>query len=146
VLREGMIHADWSELTMSMMREKQFEACERRLCAHPGVGLFSLEATELDAQLLFTGSYEDIHGLSRTTLLTLDQLRTLVAARLPLEAAFISASEMQLLERLLVENGRIVLGDWDDIGAAEALVKRLWCSFRVEGECWQLLLPVHRKS
>jgi len=141
VLREGMIHADWSELTMSMMREKQFEACERRLCAHPGVGLFSLEATELDAQLLFTGSYEDIHGLSRTTLLTLDQLRTLVAARLPLEAAFISASEMQLLERLLVENGRIVLGDWDDIGAAEALVKRLWCSFRVEGECWQLLLP-----
>ena len=126
---------------MSMMREKQFEACERRLFAHPGVSLFSQEATELDAQILFTDSYEDLHGLSRSTLLTLDQLRTLVAERISLEAAFVSAAEMQLLERLLMDGGVIELGDWDDIGAAEALVKRLWCSFRAEGDKWQLLLP-----
>ena len=48
VLREGMIHVDWSELTMSMMREKQFEACERRLLSYPSVGLFSEEATEVE--------------------------------------------------------------------------------------------------
>ena len=43
-------------MTMSMMREKQFEACERRLFAHPGVSLFAPEATEADAQALLTGS------------------------------------------------------------------------------------------
>ena len=50
MLREGMLHADWCEMTMSMMREKQFEACERRLFAYPSKALFSAEATELDAQ------------------------------------------------------------------------------------------------
>ncbi len=141
MLREGLVHADWSEMTMSMMREKQFEACERRLFAHPGVSLFSPEATELDAQILLTDSYEDVAGLSRTTLITLEQLRTLVAVRLPVEAAFISASEMQLLEKLLIGDGELLLGEWDDIAAAEALVKRLWCSFRAQGDDWQLLLP-----
>ena len=56
MLREGIFHEDWSELTMSMMREKQFEACERRLFAHPGVSLFSEKATEADAQVLLTDS------------------------------------------------------------------------------------------
>lgn len=141
MLREVIVHADWREMTMSMMREKQFEACERRLFAHPGISLFSSEATELDAQLLLTGSFEDVHGLSCRALLTLDELRTLVASRLPVEAMFVSVSEMQLLERLLINDGDLLLGDWDDIGAAEALVKRLWCSFRAEGDDWHLLLP-----
>ncbi len=141
MLREGILHADWSEMTMSMMREKQFEACERRLFAHPGVSLFSPEATELDAQLLLSGSYEDVGGLSQHTLVTLDELRSIVAARLPLEAAFVSVAEMQLLERLLLGDGELLLGEWDDIGAAEALVKRLWCSFRAQGDDWMLLLP-----
>jgi len=57
VLREATVHADWGEKTMSMLREKQFEACERRLGAHPGISLFSQEATELDAQKLWEGSY-----------------------------------------------------------------------------------------
>lgn len=141
MLREGILHDDWSELTMSMMREKQFEACERRLFAHPGVSLFSSEATEADAQILLTDSYEDVRGLSRQMLMTLDQLRTLVAARLPMEAKYVSASEMQLLERLLIGDGEVILGEWDDIGAAEALVKRLWCGFRAEGDNWRLILP-----
>ena len=54
-------------MTMSMMREKQFEACERRLFAHPGVGLFAPEATEADAQALLAGrSYvlpEDVQAV-----------------------------------------------------------------------------------
>lgn len=141
MLREGILHDDWSELTMSMMREKQFEACERRLFAHPGVSLFGEEATETDAQVLLTDSYEDIRGLSRQMLMTLDQLRTLVAARLPLEAMYISAAEIQLLERLITGEGELILSDWDDIGAAESLVKRLWCSFRAEGDNWKLILP-----
>ena len=141
MLREGMLHADWCDRTMSMMREKQFEACERRLFAHPGIALFSEKATDQDAQILFSGSFEDTHGQSGGALVTLDQLRRRVADRLPLEAIYISIGEMQLLERLLMNDGEIRLGEWDDVSAAEALVKRLWCSFRVDGEDWILYLP-----
>lgn len=141
MLREGMLHADWCEMTMSIMREKQFEACERRLFAHPGVSLFSPEATELDAQMLLAGSYEDVHGLSGHALITLDELRRRVTERLALEAVYVSVAEMQLLERLLINDGELYLTEWDDIGAAEALVRRLWCSFEVRGEDWVLCLP-----
>ncbi len=138
MLREGMPHVDWCEMTMSMMREKQFEACERRLFAYPSVGLFSEEATELDAMRLLSGSFEsNIHQ----QLISLHELRERVMVRLPLEALYVSMGEMQLLERLLMNHGEIVLGEWDDIGAAEALVRRLWCSFRANGEEWTLQLP-----
>lgn len=136
-----MLHVDWCEMTMSMMREKQFEACERRLFAYPSVGLFSDEATEADAQHLLVGSFEDAYGTSKRSLVTLQQLRERVMFRLPLEAQYVSVGEMQLLERLLVNEGEIMLGEWDDIGAAEALVRRLWCSFSANGEEWKLLLP-----
>lgn len=139
MLREGNVHANWCEMTMSMMREKQFEACERRLMAHPGVSLFSEQTTELDAQMLYHGSFEDNGSLER--LVTLHELRSRVSQRLPLEALYISIGEMQLLERLLMNNGELELGEWDDIGAAEALVRRLWCSFHMDGERWMLLLP-----
>ena len=39
MLRESTVHTDLSEMTMSMMREKQYEACERRLFAHPRAAL-----------------------------------------------------------------------------------------------------------
>lgn len=138
MLREGMLHVDWCEMTMSMMREKQFEACERRLFAFPSVGLFSEEATELDAMRLLSGSFENA---GNQMLITLRELRERVMFRLPLEAQFVSVGEMQLLERLLMNEGSITLGEWDDIGAAEALVRRLWCSFRADGEEWTLMLP-----
>ncbi len=138
MLREGMLHADWCEMTMSMLREKQFEACERRLFAYPEVGLFADEATELDAMRLLSGSYEE---KSVPMLVTLKELRERVMFRLPLEAQYVSVGEMQLLERLLSNNGEILLGEWDDIGAAEALVRRLWCSFRANGDEWTLILP-----
>lgn len=137
MLREGMLHADWCDRTMSMMREKQFEACERRLFARPGICLFSPEATELDTQTLLEGSYEG----QPDGLLSLQQLRDRVMERLPLEVLYIGVNEMQMLERLLLNEGEMLLTDWDDIGAAEALVRRLWCGFRAEGDDWKLILP-----
>ena len=125
-------------MTMSMMREKQFEACERRLFAYHPVSLFAEEATELDTMKLLEGSYEPAN---RGMLVTLKQLRERVMMRLPLEIQFVSVSEMNLIERLLACDGDMLLGDWDDIAAAESLVRRLWCSFRADGEEWRLLLP-----
>ena len=141
MLLEFIVHADWCEMTMSMMREKQFEACERRLFAHPGVALFADEATDADAQELFANSFDNRHGASETRLITLAELRAVVLARLPLEARFIGVEERRILERLLLNDGVLCLTDWDDLGAAEALVSRLWCSFFTQGEDWYLSLP-----
>lgn len=139
MLRESTVHTDLSEMTMSMMREKQYEACERRLFAHPSAALFSAEATELDAQSLYEHSFDFRPGQQR--LCSLDELRGMVLARLPLEARFVGAGEHQLLEKLLINDGELLLTDWDDLGAAEALLSRLWCSFRAEGDDWYLTLP-----
>ena len=128
---------------MSMMREKQFEACERRLFAHPGVGLFAPEAHRggtrrpcWPARFDDVGRQEPPHAGDAG-----GAARAAVMERLPKEALYISAGEMQLVERLLINDGELLLGDWDDLGAAEALVSRLWCSFHAEGDDWTLLLP-----
>ena len=138
MLREVTVHADWCEMTMSMMREKQFEACERRLFDHPSVSLFSDRATDDDAQALYLHSYDH---QSDDVLITLDELRARVLERLPLEARYLSTDEQQLLDRLLMNDGELVLGDWDNIGAAEALMSRLWCGLTVDGDLWTLHLP-----
>lgn len=142
MLRENTLHAmDWCEKTMSMMREKQFEACERRLTALPPRGAFSPDATDLDAQRLWEGSfYFGERRAERRGLLSLKLLRHRVLSELPMEARFISEGEERLLERLFLQHGRLELSEWDDPGAAEALVSRLWCSFHAEGDVWSLEL------
>jgi len=139
VLREAAFHSDPCDMTMSMMREKQYEACERRLLAHPPVALFSAEATDLDAQALYEHSYAYPGRL--TCLVTLKELRRDVRALLPVESLYVSFAEREMLERLILHEGEMVMTDWDDIGAAESLVRRLWCGFRTEGSDWILTLP-----
>ncbi len=139
MLREVIPHADWGENTMSMMREKQFEACERRLSAQSGVGLFSQDVTVLDVQMLLDNSY--YHEEMDQTLFTVEGLRARVLEQLPLEVLYLSQGERELLERLLVAEGSIALSEWDDIGAAEGLVSRLWCSFHMMEDAWMLELP-----
>ncbi|HNW86567.1 MAG TPA: hypothetical protein PLP25_06785 [Candidatus Limiplasma sp.] len=142
MLREsGTVHElDWCEKTMSVLREKQYEACERRLSAFPAVGLFSPLATDYEAQQLLECSFyanePDNGGLA-----TIDGLRAKVLSQLPVEALYLSNGESVLLERLLVAQGRIASTNWDEIDAAEALARRLWCSFSAEGEEWVLELP-----
>ena len=118
MLRESTVHTDLSEMTMSMMREKQYEACERRLFAHPSAALFSAEATELDAQSLYEHSFDFRPGQQR--LCSLDELRGMVLARLPLEARFVGAGEHQLLEKLLINDGELLLTDCSAGMLAEA--------------------------
>lgn len=139
MLRETTVHVDWCEKTMSMLREKQFEACERRLSVHPKISLFSPEATDSDAQKLWECSYYQKEMAQ--SLLTIEELRARVLEQMPVEVRFLSRGESMLLERLLISDGLIVLDEWDDIGAAEALVSRLWCSFHTEDEEWSLELP-----
>ena len=142
MLREiNAVHeSDWIEKTMSELREKQFEACERRLSAYPSIGLFSPQATNAQAQTLLECSfYHNEPG--QTGLITLAALRQKVLDQLPVEALFLSHAESVLLERLLISKGRIASANWDEIDAAEALARRLWCSFSATDDAWTLELP-----
>ncbi len=132
--------SDWMDLTMSELREKQFEACERRLSAFPEHGLFSPQASDIEAQALFELSFFN-HEPGAGGLVTLAQLRQKVLDQLPVEALYLSGGESTLLERLLAADGRISSFNWDEIDAVEALVRRLWCTFSAVDEEWTLELP-----
>jgi hypothetical protein len=131
--------ADWAEKTMSVLREKQFEACERRLSAYPPINLFAPEATDEQAQTLLERSYYHAEP-GNEGLTTLKALRKQTLKQLPLEALYLSRGEGELLEQLLIANGRFTSDNWDAIDAAEALAQRLWCSFTDEDEEWTLVL------
>ncbi len=139
MLREAYVahEADWYEKTMSMLREKQFEACERRLSTYPDVSLFAPEATDADAQALLEFSFFNSEP-GNGGLITLQTLRDKVLESLPVEALYLSRGENALMERLLVADGSITSDNWDEIDVAEALASRLWCSFADEGEEWTL--------
>ncbi len=139
MLREASAahEADWCEKTMSVLREKQFEACERRLSALPAVGLFSDGATDANAQALLESSYY-LGEPGNDGLLTISALRQKVLKQLPIEALYLSRGECELLERLLASDGAITSDNWDEIAAAEALTRRLWCVFTDHEDSWTL--------
>ena len=141
MLREAtLIHEqDWSEKTLSVLREKQFEACERRLSNTLQFGLFSPQATNTYAQRLFEQSYF-ASEVSGDQLMTVEKLRSEVLRLLPHEAHYLSSAENALLEQLLLAGGRLTSKNWEEIPAAEALQSRLWCSFQSGGEAWSLEL------
>lgn len=128
-------------MTMSMLRMKQVEACERRLHCCPKVALFASDATDKHAQELLISSFDNDSGLGKRHLVTIGELRAAVMSRLPLEAQFLDMDERYLLGLLVVHNGELLLDDPDRVGAAESLVRRLWCSVRPEGGRWHLYLP-----
>ncbi len=134
MLRVATAHPmDWCESTMSVLRERQLEACEKRLANHPGIGLFASNATDRNAQALYDNSYYAAED-DACSLVTLDALRTRVLALLPQEVCALSIGEGGLLERLMLANGRLLLTEWEDVASAEALASRLWCRFEQEDD------------
>ena len=130
---------NWAEKTLSVLREKQYEACERRLSNRLSLNVFSPLATDTYAQQLFEQSYFAAE-LPGDQLVTIEALRQQVINLLPYEAHYLSSSENTLLEQLLIAGGRLTSKNWEEIPAAEALACRLWCSFSNSGDVWMLEL------
>ena len=141
MLRETkqMQEQDWSEKTLSFLREKQFEACERRLSQTLQFNLFSPQANNTYAQQLYSQSYF-ASEFAGDRLVTIEKLRAEVLKLLPFEAHYLSSAENALVEQLLLSGGRLSSRNWEDIPAAEALASRLWCSFQSSGDTWMLEL------
>lgn len=121
----------WCDKTMSVLREQQLEACQERLTGCPERGVFD-DLCEDEYLALFRFSYYAKELKRRTP--GPEALRSLVAARLPQEARFLSPREDALVKRMLTHDGETPLQDWDEISAAEALISRLWCTLQITGE------------
>ena len=116
---------------MSVMRERQLEACQDRLYRCPAGGIFG-NLCDQEIRELFAFSYYARE--MRTCAPLQKELQEMVIHRVPQEACFLSPREDELVKRMLMGGGEAFLDDWDEISAAEALISRLWCSLQVVDE------------
>ena len=117
----------WADKTMSILRQEQLEACEKRLSALPKVTVFDL-TDDLCTEDVWQCSYDCQEHPGLSELHTLRELRAHVLGRLAAEAALLSIEEHLLLERLITLGGNAELIDWEETEAAESLVRRMWCT------------------
>lgn len=130
----------WADKTMSLLRQSQLEACEKRLSTLPAYGVFTFD-DNLHAEELWELSLDAQDCPRLTHLHTTAELRAMVITRLPLESSLLTMDEHCLVERLLTLGGEAELLDWMEMSAAETLVRRLWCTIRREGDRFVLHLP-----
>lgn len=141
MLRESNVQTlTWADKTMSVLRERQLEACENRLSSLPDFGLFS-GCDDTNAETLWAASYDAQEHPIPAALHTTRDLQAKLLTSLPAEAALLSIEEHQLVERLLALEGHAELMDWEETGAAESLVRRLWCTLTREDDRIFLHLP-----
>lgn len=141
MLRENDIRRlHWADKTMSLLRQQQLEACEKRLKALPDFGLFDQD-DDLRTEELWSCSYDAQEHPRMTHLHTLQELRGKVLSDLPAEAALLSMEEHMLLERLITLDGHAELMDWEESSAAESLVRRMWCSITHRENRFMLHMP-----
>ncbi|MGN1020647.1 MAG: hypothetical protein ACI4O7_09760 [Aristaeellaceae bacterium] len=141
MLRESNIQPlTWADKTMSVLRARQLEACEERLASLPDFGLFS-GCDDSRVETLYAVSHAAQEQPMPACLHTVQSLRAQVLSSLPAEAALLTFEEHMLLERMLALDGECELMDWEETGAAESLVRRLWCTISREEERIFVHLP-----
>ncbi len=126
---------------MTVLKEKQLEAWETRLLTYAPSNLFSPTCTDQQAQQLWEKSYEWTSGHHEKEMISLMAARDVVLAKLPREVHYLSFQEHTLIEGLLAQQGKTELFDWEEAGAAESLLRRLWCEVKIEDDTVMLYLP-----
>ena len=128
MLRETNVQRlHWADKTMSVLRQEQLEACEKRLSALPDVTVFDL-SDDLRTEDIWACSYDAQEHPRVDKLHTHKELRAQILGSLAAEAALLSVEEHLLVERLVSLKGTAELIDWEETSAAESLVRRLWCT------------------
>ena len=141
MLRETNVQRlPWADKTMSLLRQQQLEACEKRLSTLPSCGLYTYD-DDLHVEELWRCSFDAAEAPVQSRLHTTHELRARILTRLPAEAALLSVEEHHLVERLLTLGGEAELLDWEEMSAAESLVRRLWCVITRIGHRFILHLP-----
>lgn len=129
----------WTDRTLSVLRASRLEACEKELAGLGGLALFDPEASDADAERLFSQSYY-AEERKEVRLHTLEELRLQVLSQMPAEIGLLSEEEFPLAVKLALFGGEIPLNDWNDLLPARSLVRRMWCRMRPEKGLW-LYMP-----
>ena len=132
MLRTYTYHREpWCDKTMSVLQEKQLEACQERLMRRPPVSIFDTE-NEDEARLIFSSSFyaQEMRGRFPG----INALRRKVLNFLPNEVCLLSTEEDALVKRMLAGNNETLLAEWTEISAAEALIARLWCTLEIRDD------------
>ena len=116
---------------MSVLQEKQLEACQDRLMRRPPVSIFDTENEE-EARRIFSASFyaQEMRGRFPG----INALRRKAMDFLPHEVCLLSAEEDALVKRMLAGNNETLLAEWTEISAAEALIARLWCTLEIRDD------------
>ena len=130
----------WPDKTMSVIQQRQLEACEERLNALPVFGLFD-GCDDSRAEELWRISYEAQEEPHPFSLHSAEGLTEHILRQLPLEAAYLTHAEYDLVLRLITGSGRADVDDWNDVSPAESLVRRLWCTLHREDGHDELRMP-----
>ena len=117
----------WPDKTMSLIRQRQLEACEERLATLPAFGLFQ-GCTDENAEELWRITYDAQEQLFSPRMHTQKELEELVTARLPVELLLMPIHEYELLGRMMLTPSNTELMDWRECAPAESLVRRLLCT------------------
>lgn len=116
---------------MSVMRERQLEACQDRLYRCPAQGIFGELCADEARDLFYLSFYaQEI----KTRVPDQKALKKLVTKRAEKETCYLSPREDDLVKRMLMDGGETFLNSWDEISAAEALISRLWCTLQILDE------------
>ncbi len=133
MLRETNVQRlHWADKTMSVMRQEQLEACEKRLSLLPNATVFDI-SDDLRTEEIWQCSYDAQEHPHFKQLHTRKELRAQVLGSLANEAALLSIEEHLLVERLITLGGTAELIDWEETQAAESLVRRMWCTIARDG-------------
>ena len=113
----------WADKTMSVLRANQLEACEKDLAGLPCHCLFDADCTDADAEAFYQLSWfpREDRNRSDVVLHTVEQLRVRVLSSFAPELALLSPEEHDLMVRLVLFGGRLVLQDWEDLIPARSI-------------------------
>ena len=130
----------WADKTQSMLHQRQMEACEARLLSYPTESIFTLQ-DERETECWWQCAYDAEESPKSPVLHTLREMRANVLARLPVEAALLTETEHALIVRLILCGGQARIDGWQELSAAESLLRRLWCTLEVDEQDVLLHLP-----
>ncbi len=134
MLRESNAQSlHWADKTMSVIRERQLEACEDRLSDYPEYGLFS-GCDDNRVEELWKLSYDAQEHPAQMYLHTTKKLQDQVLGQLAMEAGLLTLQEHRMLEKMLLYGGEVELLYPEDGSTAESLVRRMWCHLRWQDE------------
>ena len=115
----------WADYTMTQLRRKRYQACEKELAGLPQHTLFDDAVTDAEAESFFRCSWYAAEE-KRAALHSIESLRVRVLTELPASMALLTPEEHDLMVRAVLFRGHMPLVHPESLFPAVSIVRRLW--------------------